>query len=75
MHDHYTWYATTVAQERGATILGILGVTGLVITAVELRRRLVTSLLAAAPARPCRPEGWSGSRVLSLGSAATAPSH
>ncbi len=45
MHDHYTWYATTVAQERGATILGILGVTGLVITAVELRQHLMTGLL------------------------------
>lgn len=45
MHDHYTWYATTVAQERGVTILGILGVTGLVIAAVELRRHLETGLL------------------------------
>lgn len=39
MHTYYTWYATTVAQQRAATIAGMIGVTGLVILAVELRRR------------------------------------
>jgi hypothetical protein len=45
MHAHYTWYAGTVAQERGALILGMIGATGLVLLAVELRRRMVSAVL------------------------------
>ncbi|HEY3530671.1 MAG TPA: hypothetical protein VGK78_16105 [Nocardioides sp.] len=40
MEIYYTWYAGTVAQERAATILGLIGVSGLVILVAELRRRL-----------------------------------
>ena len=40
MHTYYTWYATTVSQQRAASIAGMVGVTGLVILAVELRRRI-----------------------------------
>jgi hypothetical protein len=45
MHAYYTWYAGTVAQERAVSILGVIGVTGLVLLAVELRRRMVTDVL------------------------------
>jgi hypothetical protein len=38
MRAYYTWYATTVPQERWATILGLVGVAGLVVMATELRR-------------------------------------
>jgi hypothetical protein len=38
MRAHYTWYAGTVGQERADTILAMVGVTGLVLLAVELRR-------------------------------------
>jgi hypothetical protein len=40
MHTYYTWYATTVAQQRAATIAGMVGVAGLVILMAELRRRM-----------------------------------
>jgi hypothetical protein len=40
MQAQYRWYATTVPQERSATILGLIGVAGLVLLTVELRRRL-----------------------------------
>ncbi|MBO0844242.1 MAG: hypothetical protein J2P22_02350 [Nocardioides sp.] len=45
MHRYYSWYAGTVAQQRADTILAIVGVTGLVILAIELRRRLGTDVL------------------------------
>lgn len=38
MRAHYLWFATTVPQERGATIVGLVGVAGLALVAVELRR-------------------------------------
>ena len=44
MHRYYTWYAGTVAQERAATVLGLVGVVGLVLLAVELRARLASVL-------------------------------
>jgi hypothetical protein len=40
MHTWYTWYAGTVAQERAITIVGLIGVTGLVLVADALRRRV-----------------------------------
>jgi hypothetical protein len=69
MHDHYTWYASTVAQERGATILGILGVTGLVITAVELRRRLLAGLLGSAACTALQTGGvvWVAGALVGIG--------
>lgn len=39
MSAYWTWYAGTVGQERAVTILGIVGVVGLVLTADALRRR------------------------------------
>lgn len=45
MHTYYTWYAGTVAQERSDTIMALIGVTGLVVLAVELRRHLASDTL------------------------------
>jgi hypothetical protein len=48
-HTYYTWYAGTVAQERAITIMGLIGVTGLVVLADAVRRRFdATDLLARA---------------------------
>jgi hypothetical protein len=38
MHTYYTWYAGTVAQSRVDTVLGMIGVVGLVLAADALRR-------------------------------------
>lgn len=38
MRAHYLWFATTVPQERWATIVGLVGVAGLALVAVEMRR-------------------------------------
>jgi hypothetical protein len=48
MHTYYTWYAGTLAQERAVSILGMIGATGLVLLAVELRRRMVSDVLGRA---------------------------
>jgi hypothetical protein len=45
MHAYYLWYAGTAAQTRGATILGLVGVTGLLLLVGELRRELPLSVL------------------------------
>jgi len=69
MHNHYTWYATTVAQERGATILGIFGVAGLVIIAVELRRRIMTDLLGRGACTALQTGGvvWVAGALVGIG--------
>jgi hypothetical protein len=38
MRAHYLWFATTVPQERLATVAGLVGVAGLALVAVEMRR-------------------------------------
>jgi hypothetical protein len=45
MRIYYTWYAGTVPQERADTIAALIGVTALVVVAVELRRRLASDAL------------------------------
>jgi hypothetical protein len=39
MRAHYLWFATTVPQERWATIVGLVGVAGLALVVVEVRSR------------------------------------
>src|SRR5689334_22358811 len=47
MRIWYTWFAGTVAQERAITIVALVGVTGLIVLADALRRRIGdTDLLA-----------------------------
>jgi hypothetical protein len=50
MRTWYTWYAGTVAQERAITIVALVGVTGLVLVADALRRRVGDSDLLARTA-------------------------
>lgn len=45
-HTYYAWFASTVSQDRGSIILGLIGVSGLVILAAELRRHLNAGLRA-----------------------------
>jgi len=71
MHEHYVWYAGTVAQTRGATILGLVGVTGLVLMAGELRHRLPTSV----PVRAAGTTLQLGGVVWILGSLAAIGGH
>lgn len=69
MHTYYSWYATTVAQERAATVFGLVGVAGLVLVAVELRRRLAPDLLGRCACTALQAGGvvWIVGAVATMG--------
>jgi hypothetical protein len=69
MHTYYGWYAGTVAQDRGATILGLLGVSGLLIVGAGLRRRISPGVLGtgACTALQAGALVWMVGAVFSIG--------
>lgn len=71
MRAHYTWYATTVGQERAATIAGMVGVAGLVILVAEVRRRLTADALGSGACTAIA----AGGIVWLVGSVATVGGH
>jgi hypothetical protein len=69
MRDHYRWYATTATQERWATILGLVGVLGLVLLAVELRRCLTSDAVGRLACTTVQAAGlvWMVGAVATIG--------
>jgi hypothetical protein len=70
MTAYWTWYAGTVGQERAVTILGIIGVVGLILAADALRRRIAaTGLLERAAATALGAGGivWVIGQLVTIG--------